>query len=71
MSDVKVQLAEFPILTEARTARAEQIAKHERSIARLRACTCGYPIIRFKNGHGHAETCPVAKMIGDPPRRER
>lgn len=22
-------------------------------------CTCGYPAVRFRNGSGHAESCPV------------
>jgi hypothetical protein len=65
VSDVK----EFELLTQARSVRAEQIAKHERSIERLRVCTCGYPIIQFHNGHGHADVCPAAAMIGTPLRR--
>jgi len=64
-------IKEFEILGEAREARAKKIAAHERSIERLRACTCGYPVIVMHNGHGHADVCPVAEMIGNPPRRSR
>lgn len=66
MSD---DVKELEILARARTQRAQKIAAHERSIERLRVCTCGYPIVLLHNGHGHADTCPVAAMIGTPPRR--
>ena len=64
-------LAELWILTEARAARADRIARHERSIEQLRACTCGYPTIQFHNGHGHADVCPAVKLIQGAPQEIR
>lgn len=57
------------VLSRAREARAESIAGHERTIARLRVCDCAYPVVRLHNAHGHADTCPAATMIGSPPRK--
>ena len=59
------------LLMRARAARAAKIVKHERSIVLLRACTCGYPIVRLHNAHGHAETCPAATLVGSPLRSVR
>lgn len=57
------------VLSRAREAREESIAGHERTIARLRVCDCAYPVVRLRNAHGHADTCPAAAMFGSAPRK--
>lgn len=34
--------------------------KLRREIAKaIRACTCAYPLVKFRNGSGHADDCPA------------
>jgi hypothetical protein len=43
-------------------AKAAEIRRRE--IARLELCACCYPLIKYRNGSGHAPTCPAYKPIG-------
>lgn len=49
----------------ARLARAKSI--RERKLANFTAvyalCTCLYPLVRYRNGHGHSGDCPAIAEI--------
>jgi hypothetical protein len=45
-------------LTEAKARRVAQIKM-------LEACVCAWPVVRFRNGSGHAEQCPAHLMFLD------
>lgn len=48
----KTKLPEFP---EASARRHEELAKIQHMVA---LCDCQYPVVKYRNGHGHSEDCP-------------
>ncbi|HVM07164.1 MAG TPA: hypothetical protein VM345_01775 [Acidimicrobiales bacterium] len=46
------ELAHPDVLKQAKAERQERIKK-------MRACECGWPITRYRNGDGHHPECPA------------
>lgn len=38
--------------------------KRREVIRALRRCRCAYPLVRYRNGSGHAPDCPAHEALG-------
>jgi len=50
--------------TEKELARAKRVREKRlaRTTAMYQACTCMWPIVNYRNRHGHGDGCPAIEL---------
>lgn len=66
VTPLELQLSRIYPATDLTSARQVRQLRAQRATLVAETCVCAWPLVRFRNGHGHDSRCPAASIPPPP-----